>query len=132
VKGLRRKKNLPHLRCLPHCNLWRTSHRKFRWTFNHRRTFARFTTNKTLRSAQRLSPVAIFKSSQCLFILSTSQSLPYTEYCYRLWDQQHIATCVSWRLAFCVSMCIANLITNFYKTSRWWEYRKLRCGYLAK
>ncbi len=24
-------------------------------------------------------------------------------------------------------MCIANLITNFYKTSRWWTYRKLRC-----
>jgi hypothetical protein len=47
-----------------------------------------------LRSAQRLSPVAIFNSSQSLFILSTSQSLPYTEYCYRLWDQQHIATCV--------------------------------------
>jgi hypothetical protein len=97
------------------------------WTFNHRSTFARFATNKPLRSAQRLSPVAIFNSSQSLFILITSQSLPYTKYRYILWDQQHIATCVSWRLAFCVSMCIANLITNFFKTSRWWEYRKLRC-----
>ncbi len=30
VKGLRRKKNLPNLRCLLHRNLWLTSHRKFR------------------------------------------------------------------------------------------------------
>jgi hypothetical protein len=30
------------------------------WTFNHRRTFTRYTTNKTLRSAQSLSTVAIF------------------------------------------------------------------------
>jgi hypothetical protein len=27
---LRRKKNLPNLRCGTHCNLWRTTHRKFR------------------------------------------------------------------------------------------------------
>jgi hypothetical protein len=24
-------------------------------------------------------------------------------------------------------MCIANLITNFYKTSLWWKYCKLQC-----
>ncbi len=30
LKDLQRKKNLPNLRCLPHRNLWRTSHRKFR------------------------------------------------------------------------------------------------------
>jgi len=30
LKGLRRKKNLPTLRCRTHRNLWRTTHRKFR------------------------------------------------------------------------------------------------------
>ncbi len=42
------------------------------WTFNHHRTFARYTTNKTLRSAQSLSTVAIFHPSQRLIILKTS------------------------------------------------------------
>jgi hypothetical protein len=48
------------------------------WTFNHRRTFARYTTNKTLRSAQSLSTVTIFHPSQRLIILKTSQPLQYT------------------------------------------------------
>jgi hypothetical protein len=96
-------------------------------TFNHRITFARYTTNKTLRSTQSLSTVAIFDSLQRLFILKTSQPLQYIEYRYKLWDRQHIATCVIWRLAFCVSICIANLIINFFKTFWWWTYRKLRC-----
>jgi hypothetical protein len=96
------------------------------WTFNHRRTFVRYTTNKHLWSAQSLSTVAIFHPSHSLIILNTSQLLQYTEYCYNVCDPQHIATCVIWRLAFCVSICIANLITNFYKTFRWWKYRKLR------
>jgi len=30
LKGLRRKKNLPNLRCSTHRNLWHTTHRKFR------------------------------------------------------------------------------------------------------
>jgi hypothetical protein len=46
----------------------------------------RFTTNKTLRSAQRLSLLAISPASQSVFILTTSQSLPYKEYRYGLWD----------------------------------------------
>ncbi len=102
------------------------------WTFNHRNTFARYTTNKTLRSTQSLSTVAIFHPSQSLMIRTTSQPLQYTEYRYKLWDWQHIATCVIWRLAFCVSICIANLITNFYKTFRLWTYRKLRCELARK
>ncbi len=102
------------------------------WTFNHRRTFARYTTNNTLRSAQSLSIVAIFHPSQPLIILKTSQHLQYTEYRYRLWDPQHIATCGMWRHAVCVSICIANLITNFYKTFQWWTYRKVRCELARK
>ncbi len=102
------------------------------WTFNHRRTFAKYTTNKILRSAQSLSTVAIFHPSQRLIILKTSQPLQYTEYRYRLWDPQHIATCSMWHLAVCVSICIANLITNFYKTFRWWTYRKVRCELARK
>jgi hypothetical protein len=102
------------------------------WTFNHRSTFARYTTNKTLRSAQSLSTVAIFHPSQSLMIRTTSQPLQYTEYRYKLWDRQHISTCVIWRLAFCVSICIANVITNFYKTFRLWTYRKLRCDLARK
>ncbi len=96
------------------------------WTFNHRSTFAKYTTNKHLWFTQSLSTVAIFHSSQSLIILNTSQLLQYTEYRYKVCDPQHIATCVIWCLAFCVSICIANLITNFYKTFRWWKYRKLR------
>ncbi len=102
------------------------------WTFNHCNIFARYTTNKTLRSAQSLSTVAIFHPSQSLMIRTTSQPLQYIEYRYKLWDRQHIATCVIWRLAFCVSICIANLITNFYKTFRLWTYRKLRCELACK
>ncbi len=102
------------------------------WTFNHRRTFARYTTNNTLRSAQSLSIVAIFHPSQPLIILKTSQHLQYTEYRYRLWDPQHIATCGMWCLTVCVSICIANLITNFYKTFQWWTYRKVRCELARK
>ncbi len=102
------------------------------WTFNHRKTFARYTTNKTLRFVQSLSIVAIFHPSQRLIILKTSQPLQDTEYRYRLWDPQHIATCGMWRLAVCISICIANLITNFYKTFRWWTYRKVRCELARK
>ncbi len=96
------------------------------WTFNHHNTFAKYTINKTLRSTQSLFTVAIFHPSQNLIILKRSQLLQYIEYRYKVWDPQHIATCVIWRLTFCVSICIANLITNFYKTFRWWKYRKLR------
>jgi hypothetical protein len=70
-----------------------------------------------LRYAQSLSTVAIFHPSQSLMTCTTSQPLEYTKYRYKFWDGQHIATCVIWRLAFCVSICIANVITNFYKHS---------------
>jgi hypothetical protein len=83
-------------------------------------------TNKHLRFAQSLSTVVIFHPSQSLIILNTSQLLQYIDYRYKVYDPQHIAICVIWRLAFCISICITNLITNFYKTFWWWKYCKLR------
>jgi hypothetical protein len=127
---LRRKKDLPNLRCRTHRGAPLITN--LEWTFNHRITFARYTTNKTLWFVQSLSTVAIFHPSQRLIILKTPQPLQYTEYHYRLWDPQHIATCGMWRFAVCVSICIANLITNFYKTFRWWTYRKVRCELARK
>jgi hypothetical protein len=126
LKGLRRKK------ICQICDAFRIATcgapliANVEWTFNHLRTFARYTTNNTLRSAQSLSTIAIFHPSQWVIILKTLQPLQYTEYRYKLWDLQHTATCVIWRLAFFISICLANLITNFYKTFRWWTYRKLQ------
>ncbi len=89
-------------------------------------------TNKTLRPAQSLSTIAIFRTSQRLIILKTSQLLQYIKYRYKLWDSQNIATCVIRRLAFCVWICIANLTTDFRKSFLWWAYHKLRCALVRK
>jgi hypothetical protein len=88
--------------------------------------------NKTLWPAQSLSTIAIFRTSQRLIILKTSQLLQYTEYRYKLWDSQDIATCVIWRLAFCVWICTTNLTIDFRKSFLWWAYCKLRCALARK
>jgi hypothetical protein len=48
--------------------------------YNHRSTFATYTTKKTLRPAQSPSTLAIFHTSQRLIILKTSHTLQYKTY----------------------------------------------------
>jgi hypothetical protein len=60
--------------------------------YNHRNTFATYTTNKTLRPAQSPSTLAIFHTSQRLIILKTSHILQYKKYRYKLWESQDIAS----------------------------------------
>jgi hypothetical protein len=48
--------------------------------YNHRNTFATYTTKKTLRPAQSPSTLAIFHISQRLIILKTSHILQYKTY----------------------------------------------------
>ncbi len=48
--------------------------------YNHRNTFATYTTNKTLRPAHSPSTLAIFHNSQSLIILKTSHILQYKTY----------------------------------------------------
>ncbi len=49
--------------------------------YNHRNTFATYTTKKTLRPAQSPSTLAIFHTLQCLIILKTLHILQYKTYC---------------------------------------------------
>jgi len=48
--------------------------------YNHRNTFATYTTKKTLRPAQSPSTLAIFHTLQCLIILKTLHILQYKTY----------------------------------------------------
>ncbi len=52
--------------------------------YNHRNTFATYTTNKTLQPAQSPSTLAIFHTSQRLIILKTLHILQYKKYRYKL------------------------------------------------
>jgi hypothetical protein len=60
--------------------------------YNHRNTFATYTTKKTLRPAQSPSTLAIFHTSQRLIILKTLHILQYKTYCWKLWESQEIAS----------------------------------------
>jgi hypothetical protein len=60
--------------------------------YNHRNTFATYTTNKTLWPAQSPSTLVIFHTSQRLIILKISHILQYKKYRYKLWESQDIAS----------------------------------------
>jgi hypothetical protein len=100
--------------------------------YNHRSTFATYTTKKTLRPAQSLSTLAIFHTSQRLVIFKTSHIYNTKRIAKNFENHKKSQACVIRHLAFCVWICIANLITNFYETFRWWTYRKLQCALARK